>query len=980
MVVGKGNDPPHDTGQTVHNQPNHVPGLMLGTGGAENGGLNDQVHAFPENSDDRAETHRVDFKVQNLTNPVHFLYKLLKNLQVVDPTSCLVPSDQAPLALLYLSDNAVFRSSGTDLQLLSSYYLHDLSATKDSPGFRGCFILRCNVEFLKFKEDRTFMTWLKGTSTTANTANKVRISLDKCELPGTKRFPVGFFIHVIAREDLAQAFADLYLKMLNDDGWQAIPPFSVRAYTAYMAEVSCRAFRVIAASEEEAKLVSHMMANLMGAPSCNKISFIPYQTWRTMKNPADKAAYLVSQARFMSVNRATTLDGFRDVSYVFTKHYSTMTWIFDAKSSNDRPLFTSIFQVPTKQVVLYYKHADDKDVQAWKMTVLDELVRFAKCGREEESTTAAETAAEIFMNPEEVYKLVENSHATKGLIETNSMYANFTPLPGELIPQKHTKKKTARDTNLVFDYWTPEDDRPQNPKKVPSTGTNTNREKKVQNSSISVADAARKAALKAANEVISKSQKADNPNKVSQPTHSGVDPRQENSVEQRELQLRKNTLKRAAEEASVAAVNEARRIYDEYDETIQPGFNSTGYNFEVTYDSYGNELPVVWIPSEQSFLRLTEENYLRAKSEVEQEGMEVEAESDVPLNHARDQAQVAPIQYANTQEDNRKQPPRQTHPEDEQNAETIRQWRLAAQAQEKHRSQNSTPMGVRDAFREHYQETEREQIRLQEAAKIEERMAHQMESRMAAIVANFQAEIQKQNLEHERKRKEEAALSAAREDKIVSAMMEMEKLIEFNSFKEVLPTKNNAGTSSSLQVAAMQQKPEAKHLSGTLAYSRVLAGSSQSQGSSNSGRSDGLASLTRLPAATRTLSPSKTTPTKIQQKRTKISVHNRYMAFQAEDEQAALKQDDVMDNRDSDDQEPDDQAHEEDESAQSTTRSVRSTEVSVVTGISGVSGSYHWETWNDERVDEVNKQVKELKIAKPIIPEYNEDAVRVHRP
>ena len=98
-------------------------------------------------------THCVDFEVQNVNNPVHFLYDLLKNLQLVDPASCLVPSDQAPLASLNLSDNSVLRSDGTDLKTMVSYYLHDLHVSTDSPGFQGCLSLRCKARFLKFKKD-----------------------------------------------------------------------------------------------------------------------------------------------------------------------------------------------------------------------------------------------------------------------------------------------------------------------------------------------------------------------------------------------------------------------------------------------------------------------------------------------------------------------------------------------------------------------------------------------------------------------------------------------------------------------------------------------------------------------------------------------------------------------------------------------------------------------------------------------------------
>ena len=981
MVVGRGNDPPHDTGQFVHNQPNQVLGLMVGTGGAENGGLNDQVQGFPENSDERAETHRVDFKVQNLTNPVHFLYDLLMNLQVVDPTSCLVPSDQAPLASLNLSDNSVLRSNDADLQTLSSYYLHDLHATNDSPGFRGCFILRCNIEFLKFKEDRTFMAWLKGNNTPLSVTNKVRISLDKCELPGTKRYPVGFFIHTVAREDLAQNFADMYLKLLIDDEWSDIPLFSVRAYTAYMAENSCRAFRVIAASEEDAKLVSHMMATMMGAPS-NKISFIPYQTWRTMKNQADKSAYIISQHRFMTENRATILEGFRDASFEFRKPHSAMTWFFKARSSNNRVLFSSILQVPTKQVVLYYKYADEKDVQAWKLTAFEELVRFANCGREVQSSIAEE----MFMDPENIYRLSENSHATIGMIEQNSIYSNFKPIPGEVTPTKRNTRNQQRNLNLVFDSWTPAEEQVQQPRKLAHTSHQAKSNSQDRNTA-SVGDTARKAALRAANAVISRSQKQDKHKDSLTTTPAAQNTLQVTPAEQRELQIKKNAMKRAAEEASVIAVNEARRIYDEYDETVPPSFNSTGYNYEVILDSYGNELPVVWMPSEQNFLRLTEENYLRSKEEQENEVMD-EAGTDTELN-GQIRARIKRGQTSGSipiemEEAARQKPPPTTMATVNEPTTRQRELRVEEQPRFKDRTQFST--------NDVAEELESRNRQRAEVTQAEKRMELKMESKISNLIESFKTEMMLQRSEHERERKddteryaaqenrimeqlrernEEAISAAAREVQMITAIEELERMVQVPSYTEVVSTKPAIVVPTSMQMESTQQVAKPKPLSSTLAYSRVLAGSSQSQSSSTSERTDGLTTLTRSSAVTRALSPSKTTPA--MQKRKKLTSPNQYLAFQS---------DDAQDNEQGQEQVQDDCIELDDaDSSVSVAKSVGSAQVSVVTGISGVSGSYHWDVWEkDSKVEEVNQKVKELDIAKSNTPGAAEDPMRFHNP
>jgi hypothetical protein len=179
-------------------------------------------------------------------------------------------------------------------------------AEDPSPTRRGHFQMRmyihADIEFHKFKQDRTFMEWLQ----------KEKLNLEVNTLATSKPVNVGFFANLHPRADLLDLY-EARLKLLLPAA--NFPEYQLTTSMLFAGEAKCKVVVVSAATEDVEKLALLFLSAGMESDQIDFYSWLEY----TSLNLPRRLTVVNQQNTFSTTTRTLIVRGFTDANPTMQK-------------------------------------------------------------------------------------------------------------------------------------------------------------------------------------------------------------------------------------------------------------------------------------------------------------------------------------------------------------------------------------------------------------------------------------------------------------------------------------------------------------------------------------------------------------------------------------------------------------------------------------------------------------------------------------
>lgn len=407
--------------------------------------------------------HPVNFEVTNSGNAVGFLTELLTSLQSVDNSSVLLPHPEANVDSLPCSLISEIPKEAEEKKEFVLQYLHGLRITNNI--MKGKFWLLCHANFLTFKKNEKFKNWMSGSKTAP------RVQLDRTDLPGTTRHPVGIFVNVIARSDLERNFADrISSSLVASHPTRNVPAFQIEAKPIFIKDSRTRVYRLLASSKEDVTTLKEMMATIMPRPNTD-VSFIPYVVWESLPSEKKKAYFDMQQSFaedynamiFRGIkNHLLRLTETRNRSFTLGKtefykqRLTILEWIYSQASSDSTRLFYKVYSSASGEIEIWHNRKHEQEARAWLKSALSAIAKLSGIDINSDRVSAEA----MFVSPDNVWKNMAANFLGKTLLEERKGYLDFSPPtrsasnPSAVKPTNSRNSKAAikpRKLQIVFD-------------------------------------------------------------------------------------------------------------------------------------------------------------------------------------------------------------------------------------------------------------------------------------------------------------------------------------------------------------------------------------------------------------------------------------------------------------------------------------------------------------------------------------------------